>query len=85
MIHDIRMAGGSFKDVSNLHAGHEHAKIKETKFVYGVCANIRLLNIRLTKSTVWFQQYAYIRVLVHEQRTKQFKTLNNQVNKHGHM
>jgi hypothetical protein len=83
MIHDIRMAGGSFKDVSNLHAGHEHAKIKETKNVYGVCANIRLLNTHLTKSTVRFQEHAYSRVIVHEQRTMQFKTLNNQVNKHG--
>jgi hypothetical protein len=77
MVHDVRIVGGSFKDVSNLCTGHEYANVERKKnCLWSLCsANIRLLNTRLTKSIVWFQEYADSRVIVPQQIIMQFKTL----------
>jgi hypothetical protein len=31
MVHDVRIVGGSFKDVSNLCTGHEYANVERKK------------------------------------------------------
>lgn len=72
MVHDVRIVGGSFKDVSNLRAGHEYALCREEQKLFTVLTSDCLK--RLTKSKVWIQEYADSRVTVHQQRTMQFKT-----------
>jgi hypothetical protein len=34
MVHDVIIVGGSFKDVSNLHTGHEYANVERNKRMF---------------------------------------------------